>query len=107
MKFALKEVDNPNVHRYSSEELQIAYNFSKKAYTEFGNFIKSLIIFGSAARKEVMPGGDIDILIIIDDISLELSPELVETYRIIMEQLIAETSERLHEIGRASCRERV
>ncbi|MBS3112500.1 nucleotidyltransferase domain-containing protein [Candidatus Woesearchaeota archaeon] len=96
MKFALKEVDNPNVHRYSSEELQIAYNFSKKAYTEFGNFIKSLIIFGSAARKEVMPGGDIDILIIIDDISLELSPELVETYRIIMEQLIAETSERLH-----------
>lgn len=96
MKFALKESENPNVRRYSSEELQIAYSFSKKAYKEFGNFIKSLVIFGSAARKEVLPGGDIDMLIIVDDISLELTSELVETYRIIMEQLIAETSQRLH-----------
>lgn len=96
MKFAVKETQNPNVHRYASDELEIAYNFSKKIYTEFGNFIKSLVIFGSAARKEVKPGADIDILIIVDDISLELTPELVETYRIITEQLIADTSERLH-----------
>ena len=96
MKFAIKELENPNVKRYNSEELEIAYAFSKKAYKEFGNFIKSLVIFGSAARKEAKPGADVDILVIIDDISLQLSPEVVETYRIVMEQLIADTSQRLH-----------
>ena len=96
MKFAIKELENPNVKRYNSEELEIAYSFSKKAYKEFGNFIKSLVIFGSAARKEAKPGADVDILVIIDDLSLQLSPEVVETYRIVMEQLIADTSQRLH-----------
>jgi predicted nucleotidyltransferase/uncharacterized protein (UPF0332 family) len=96
MKFAIKETDNPNIRRYSSEELDIAYAFSKRAYTEFGNFIKSLVIFGSAARKEVKPGGDIDMLVIVDDISIQLSPEVIETYRIIMENLVAEVSQRLH-----------
>lgn len=96
MKFNIKETDNPNLKKYDSEELEIAYSFSKKAYTEFGNFIKSLVIFGSAARKESGPNADIDILVIIDDITLHLSPEVVETYRIIMEQIISETSQRLH-----------
>lgn len=96
MKFEIKEVENPNFRRYSSEELEIAYDFSKRAYTEFGNFIKSLIIFGSAARRDAKPGADIDILVIIDDLSVQLSPEVVETYRIITEKLIADVSQRLH-----------
>lgn len=51
------------------------------------------------ARPEIgaLPeAADIDLLVIVDDVSLELTPELVETYRILVEKLIAETSPRLH-----------
>ena len=40
--------------------------------------------------------GDIDILIVFDDVSVNLTPEIVSTYRIIIEKVISEVSTRLH-----------
>ncbi len=64
---------------------------------EFGSFIKSVVLFGSAARKlGTAKPGDIDILVVVNDLNMVLSPEAVETYRVIMERLVQETSTRLH-----------
>ncbi len=96
MEFKLQRIDNPNIGKYTKDDLTIAYDFSKKIYDEFGNFLKAIILFGSVAKNKPNPKGDIDILVIIDDITLDLSPEIVQTYRIVIEKTIVATSTRLH-----------
>jgi len=95
MEFRIEKQDNFNIKKYKKEDFNIAYDFAKKIYKELGAFIKAIILFGSAARRKVVTG-DIDILIIVDDISVKLSAEMIEAYRVITEKLILKTSKRLH-----------
>lgn len=95
MKFTAPKSEGSNVKKYSEDELDIAYKFSQKIYKEFGTFLKAVVLFGSTT-KTPKKESDIDILVLIDDASVVLTPELVETYRIIIEKCIAETSTRLH-----------
>jgi len=77
------------------EDFELAYKFSKILFREMGDMLKALVLFGSTARtgrKEK----DIDLLVIVDDVTVRISPELVETYRIITEKAVVEVSERLH-----------
>ncbi len=96
MEFKIQRIDNPNLEKYTKDDLTLAYDFSKKIYDEFGTFLKAIILFGSVARNKSTGKGDIDLLVIIDDITMDLSPEIVQTYRIIIEKSIAATSTRLH-----------
>ncbi len=95
MEFRVQTIDNPNLEKYSKDDLGLAYEFSKRIYDEFGNFLKAIILFGSVARNK-QKTGDIDLLVIIDDVTTELSPEIVQTYRIIVEKTVAGTSTKLH-----------
>ncbi len=95
MDFKIEKRHNPNYHRYKKDELDIAFEFSKRIYKEFGQFIKAIVLFGSAARKE-RNVGDIDVLIVIDDVSVYIGEEMVEAYRIITEKTRGKISERLH-----------
>jgi len=61
-----------------------------------GNLIRAVVIFGSAARKSTTPKSDIDILVIIDDLTIGLSPEVLEGYRLIVNKTIVKVSTRLH-----------
>jgi predicted nucleotidyltransferase/uncharacterized protein (UPF0332 family) len=96
MEFTIEKKTNPNAKNYSKDELSLAYDFAKKIHTEFGDMIKALLLFGSAARKTASKQGDIDILIIFDDVTINLTSDIVTTYRIIIEKIIAQTSTRLH-----------
>lgn len=96
MEFQVERVENPNINSYSKDELNLAYEFSKRIYDEFGTFLKAVILFGSTARREKTGKGDIDILIIVDDTAVGMGAELVETYRVIVEKVIAQISTRLH-----------
>lgn len=102
MRFKIEKRENPNLQKYSKDDLEVAYKFSEKAYKEFGDFIKAIVLFGSQSRREIgqkldIEGvGDIDLLIIVDDTSLYLTSEVIETYRVITEKIAFETSDRLH-----------
>lgn len=95
MEFRFEPSPKQNRDKFSKEQFDIAYKFSEKAYKEFGSFVKAIVLFGSATRKD-QPEGDIDILIIVDDLSIILRGEVVETYRIITQKLINDISNRLH-----------
>lgn len=95
MEFQVEQRPRINIEKYSQEHFDIAYKFAEKAYKEFGSFVKAIILFGSATRKEKVTG-DIDILIVVDDLSITLRPEVVQTYRILVEKMIADISPRLH-----------
>ncbi|MBT7903694.1 hypothetical protein HN587_07560 [Candidatus Woesearchaeota archaeon] len=87
---------NPNIKKYSKEDFDIAHKFAGEMYKEFGKFIACCALFGSTARGEKKKGGDIDILIIVDDLRVNMNDEVVEAYRIITDQLVAKLSKDLH-----------
>lgn len=95
MEFKLEKRQLKKEKEHKKDSLDIAYRFTNGIYKEFGDFVKAVILFGSSARKEAEPG-DIDILIIIDDVTLKLTADVAETYRIIVEKVIADVSLKLH-----------
>ncbi|MBI4739719.1 nucleotidyltransferase domain-containing protein [Candidatus Woesearchaeota archaeon] len=97
MRFDIPTYRNPNIEKYLKEEYDIAYKFSQEMYKEFGRFVACTALFGSAAkpqaRKEV---GDIDVLVVVDDLKLRMNEEVVEVYRVITDKIVAQTSRKLH-----------
>ncbi len=62
-------------------ERDIAMDFAAKVYKKFDKIIKSVILFGSSAKKTSVPESDIDIIIICDDVSIKWDQELTSWYR--------------------------
>ncbi len=63
------------------KESDIAMDFATKLYRKFDKMIKSVILFGSTARQSAVTGSDIDIIIILDDVSINWDQELIAWYR--------------------------
>jgi predicted nucleotidyltransferase/uncharacterized protein (UPF0332 family) len=98
VEFKIENRQRHNIVRYEKDELDIAYEFSKQAKKELKDLIKAIVLFGSAARRlrTHEKSKDIDILLVIDDVQIQLTQEVIQTYRIIVEKIIARTSRRLH-----------
>ncbi len=97
MEFKVEKKESKNYEKYFSQDIQIARKFAKIMYREFGTFIRSLVLFGSTITNPKSPLKDIDILIILDDVRVNFTKDLVQTYRIITEKAIAEVDpKRLH-----------
>lgn len=67
---------------------EIATDFGVKAYKFFDKIIKSVILFGSVEKKKISHNSDIDIILLIDDVSLKWDMELTSWYREELEKLI-------------------
>ena len=62
-------------------ESDIALDFATKAYKKFNKIIKSIILFGSTEKQSKVAGSDLDIILILDDVSLKWDQELIAWYR--------------------------
>lgn len=97
MDFKIKERKHHNIAKYHTADYTTAEKFSKRLEKELGDFLKAVILFGSAGRAEKTAyENDIDVLIIVNDLTIVISPEVIEAYRIITERVAAGTSRRLH-----------
>ena len=97
MKFPLQWKEKKNKENYFSQDLDTSRKFAKIMYDELGTFISGLILFGSTIKNPAHPKKDIDILVILDDIRIQFTRDLVQTYRIITEKAIARVDpKRLH-----------
>ena len=96
MQFRIQKKDDDSLQRYATEDLKIANLFSKRLKEEFKDFLVGVIVFGSSARRRTSEKSDIDILVIGDDVDFKMTSAFIETYRLVMEKVIAKTSSRLH-----------
>ncbi|MFT7616152.1 MAG: putative nucleotidyltransferase [Candidatus Woesearchaeota archaeon] len=96
MDYNIQKKGKKQLRNYKKDVLDVAYEFAKIAYKEFKPILKGIILFGSASRHKAKPDSDIDILIVLDDVGIDLSKELVESYKIITEQLILKVDKRVH-----------
>ncbi len=62
------------------KEISLIYDFSLRVVKEFGSLIKSVVVFGSFARGKINEKSDVDLLIIVDDASVELTPDIMAFY---------------------------
>ncbi len=63
------------------KETDIAMDFATKVYQKFNKTVKSIVLFGSATKQAQSAGSDIDIMILIDDVSIKWDQELITWYR--------------------------
>ncbi len=67
----------------------IAMDFAVKVYEKFNNLVKSVILFGSSAKNLANSSSDIDIIIVIDDASIQWDHELIAWYREELGKLVS------------------
>ena len=96
MEFRIQRKENENLHKYPTENLELASKFAKEVKKELADFVLSIVVFGSSARRETSEKSDIDVLIISDDATYVLTEELIEGYKIIIDNLIGKVSAKLH-----------
>ena len=96
MEFKIMKKENENIHKYPTEDFKIVQKFSQQLKNELGDFIMGIVMFGSSARRQTTQESDIDVLVVSNDISFQINDALVESYRIIIEKIIANTSGKLH-----------
>ena len=90
----MKEVAQAKIPKSKKQEkllkdYDIAYDFATKAYKKFREVVKSIVLFGSLPKKEITLNSDIDIIIIIDDATINWDEELIAWYREELAKLIA------------------
>ena len=70
-------------------EKEIAMDFAEKVHKKFDRMIKASVLFGSQVKSDTKPGSDIDVILIIDDASINWDLELVAWYREELGKIIA------------------
>lgn len=75
------------------ENYKIAYDFSAEVYKRFQNVVKSIVLFGSVA-KDLKTQNDIDIIIFVDDCTIQWDDELTSWYREELQKILASNKNR-------------
>jgi len=82
----IEEKDIPTLQLKTEQE--IAMDFATKVSRNFNKIVKSVILFGSTVKKTAVAGSDIDIIIIIDDVSVKWDRELIAWYREELDKIL-------------------
>ncbi len=92
---SLGEVDLKKVPTFQLRtEHEIAMDFAARIYKKFEKIIKSVILFGSTVKQTAVAGSDIDIIILVDDVSVRWDQELIAWYREELDNILSTTPYR-------------
>ena len=69
-------------------ESKIAMDFAVKVFKKYDKMVKSVVLFGSSVKQTSTAGSDIDIIIILDDVSINWDQELIAWYREELDRLL-------------------
>lgn len=76
-----KGKEKPSLMRKPIDPKDLARDFAVKVHEKFDRVVKASILFGSQAKNAANVGSDIDIILIIDDASINWDLELISWYR--------------------------
>ncbi len=94
-KSASKKINTRNLPSFKlARDEDIAMDFAKKTYERFNKLVKSIVLFGSVAKKTPTPGSDLDIIMIIDDVTVNWDQELIAWYREELDKLLQQNPYR-------------
>lgn len=70
-----------NKIRITDEDYKIAYDFANSVYKKFSNVVVAVVVFGSTTKGTAKESSDIDLLVIIDNVSVAWDEEVIAWYR--------------------------
>ncbi len=74
------------------DEKDIAMDFATSVQKHFDRLVKATVLFGSQAKNTAKASSDIDIIVIIDDASIQWDLELIAWYREELAKIISSKS---------------
>jgi predicted nucleotidyltransferase/uncharacterized protein (UPF0332 family) len=77
------------------ERLEEVKEFSKKVLEKYGKYVKCIVMMGSVAREEFKPKSDIDVFVVIDDTTFQITPEKHDKIDEDLEKIAKEVSEAI------------
>jgi predicted nucleotidyltransferase len=84
-----KKIEPKNIPTlHLKRDTDIAMDFAVKTYKKFDKVISSIVLFGSVMKQDSKPTSDIDIIIIIDDVSIKWDQELIAWYREELDKIL-------------------
>lgn len=95
MDFDVHRRDADTKDNYDDDARDIAYEFAHEIHDELEDVLKAVVLFGSVAR-DAEDSNDIDVLLVVDDVRIQFTDELVQTYRVIVKKTASDVSPRLH-----------
>jgi predicted nucleotidyltransferase/uncharacterized protein (UPF0332 family) len=86
----------PVEYQHDQADVEIATRFANNLKQELNQLLKAVVLFGSAARGTKKPESDLDILLILDDLTIVLSKEIMSGLRVIIETTASKVSNNFH-----------
>ncbi len=77
------------ISKILDSDRDIALDFATKVYQKFRDVTKAIAMFGSSIKQQTTPTSDIDIIIIIDDCTINWDEELIAWYREELAKIIS------------------
>lgn len=96
MAFSAKQRHVVHKREPKKADHELAVRFGQSVDKELGDFLKAAVLFGSCATGHVGPLSDIDVLLIVDDVSHVVTPQLTEEYRVVVHRAATKISQRFH-----------
>ena len=96
MNFDQKRRVSSNEENYHIENLKVVREFSSALILEMRSLVKSIVLFGSNNKDTLRKDSDIDLMIVLDNVSVFVTPELREAYRVIVNKLVTKADKQLH-----------
>jgi uncharacterized protein (UPF0332 family)/predicted nucleotidyltransferase len=87
-----KKGEKPETKEQRLKEVE---EFAKQVLEKYGKYIKCIVMMGSVAREEFKPKSDIDVFVVIDDTSFEITPELHDKIDEDLEKIAEKISDKL------------
>lgn len=96
MDFKQRKKINENEKNYHFENLKISREFSKSILLELNELVRSIVLFGSNTHDTLNKNSDIDIMVVLDNVSVFVTEELREAYNIIVKKISQKHPDKLH-----------
>lgn len=74
-----------------TEDIDLVYSFAGKLASKeyLGGLVQAVVLFGSVSRGDAVDDSDIDLLVVLDDVSNELTSEMASAYSLTVGSLLA------------------
>lgn len=74
-----------------TDDIKVVYDFAGKLASKeyLGGFVQGIVLFGSVLREDSSKDSDIDLLVVLDDVSNQITSEMASAYSLSVGQLLA------------------
>ncbi|MCF7798841.1 nucleotidyltransferase domain-containing protein [Candidatus Woesearchaeota archaeon] len=96
VEISLKPREREVKYHYSEADVKLAKELAHQLNKELDDLLKAVVVFGSVARGDTTKGSDIDVLLILNDLTVVLSGEVLQSIRVLIENVAGKIASNFH-----------